>query len=255
MDKLQTTGARQRKLKERFTRSMSAGDYDRNAIVQQRGYKQLVRLIAEHGRHHYHHTLEVGCGSGGFTQALCHAIEIDRLTLNDLCPATVITAPLPPHDYIQGNAENALFTARYDLIAAAAAMQWFVRPDRFLEQMAQHLAPRGTLLLSTFGPENFREIRHLTGRGLAYPTIDELRQWLEPHYQIHALEEEHVTLRFATPHEVLKHMHDTGVGAASNRPWMMAEYRHFCRLYPTHYAHPDGLPLTYHPIYLLATRR
>lgn len=72
----------------------------------------------------------------------------------------------------------------YDLVVSGSTIQWFVDREAFLQRLAQAMNPGALLAVSLFGPENFKELRELTGRGLAYPTLAELRKELETDFDI-----------------------------------------------------------------------
>ena len=57
----------------------------------------------------------------------------------------------------------------WDLIASASAVQWFDGcSPRFARKAGNLLETEGYIVLSTFGPENFREIKAVTDEGLDY---------------------------------------------------------------------------------------
>lgn len=243
---------------ERF--SASAASYDQHATAQRYIYQALEERLCCVGRKTFERVLEIGCGTGGFGRYIDERYEIGQWVLNDLHPAVCQEGRFAPRcgtaQYRIGDAEQIELGEGYDLILSASALQWFHEPKRFIERMAQALAPGGVLLISTFGGDNLMEFRSLTGRGLAYPSLAELRGWLESQLEVISLEEEHYPLHFTSPREVLLHLKHTGVTASGDATgfWTPTKLREFDEQYRSKFCDEAGLRLTYHPIYILAKR-
>ena len=101
-----------------------------------------------------------------------------------------------------------------------------------------------------------QEIRFLTGNGLDYLSLEELKMLLSPHYDIFYASEEIVPMSFATPQQVLRHMKQTGVTGTEKRMWTRGRLQAFCDDYVRQFSETDGnVTLTYHPIYVIAKKR
>lgn len=121
-------------------------------------------------------------------------------------------------------------------------MQWFNSPRRFAERVRRALRPGGTAILSTFGPDNFAELKGLAPRR-RYLSADRWRSILPDA----VTEEEHIELLFETPADVLRHIKLTGVNAI--RQGSHTEALRLLRNYPRR---SDGrCSLTYHPIFII----
>lgn len=205
--------------------------------------------------------LEVGTGTGFLTRLLTAAWPETHWTLNDLTEASQeylepYTESLP-HTYLWGDAETLDFPSGLELVASASTVQWFDDLQAFVEKCAAATLPGGHLGLSTFGPENFAEIAALTGEGLTYPTLAEITAMLAAAgYETLQSREYARRLDFASPLEVLRHIRATGVNSLSGRTWTPRRLADFERRYRASFALPDArIPLTYHPILLVARRR
>ena len=133
----------------------------------------------------------------------------------------------------------------YEAIVSASAMQWFDSPERWLRNAARILTPGGIIAVSTFGPDNMREIAEVTQLPLRYYTADELTAMIPDGCSVIAVEEERIIKEFTSPREVLNHLKLTGVNAM-RCPATSA--RDLIASYPM----TDGKArLTYHPIYLI----
>ena len=273
--------------------------YDGEAHVQRQVGERMLRLLTdvllEQGvapsglATRFRHIVELGCGPGTLSRRLCQTFHPDTVVLNDLCPEMeeslhdLITPPAvapqsgeaktlalpessgetscrPPRvRFVPGDAETLALPEGTDLVVSCSTLQWFAAPEAFLRRCQQALAPGGWLAVSTFGPDNLREIRTLTGDGLAYSDLDALRAQLAAagFARVHG-EEERLTLWFDSPAAVLRHLKLTGATAGSGRrPWTRGQLAAFCRDYATRYGQGGGkgsVSLTFHPIYLLAQK-
>lgn len=135
-------------------------------------------------------------------------------------------------------------------------MQWFNDPKEFFARCHRFLSEDGYLAFSTFGTENMREIRTLTGHGLDYLPIEALKELLAPHFETVYAEEEIVSLPFSTPLQVLQHLKETGVTGTEKKVWTRGRLQTFCNSYTEQFRREDGnVTLTYHPIYIVTRRK
>ena len=131
------------------------------------------------------------------------------------------------------------------MIISNAVFQWVEDLPLFIEGLKKCLNPNGILLFSTFGTDNLLEISKLTGEGLKYIAIQELKSLLHPQ----EIYEDKISLNFDTPKDVLKHLKYTGVNAISNNHWTKSDLKNFENGY--HKLCPNNITLTYNPIYIL----
>ena len=188
-----------------------ASQYDNHAHIQQQACDQLIRRIT-HKQHDS--VLEVGAGTGQLTQLLAEQVKSARWSINELSErqAAHLQAILPKAKILIGDAETMALGNEHSLIISANAIQWFDDPLSFIAQSAARLQSGGQLLLSTFTPNNFLQIKTLTGQGLHYPDIDEWQSALEQAgFDYIELSTEHFEIAFAQPYDVLRHMKMTGV--------------------------------------------
>lgn len=242
----------------RFSRALDS--YDQHAGAQQQICRALTGLLSRYTGMHFRRTLEIGCGTGGFTRCLQASCVIDEWILNDLCQGCHdrIARLFPGQSplFIPGNAEEIAFPGRFDLIASASAFQWMKEPDRFIHKLAAMLKPNGILLFNTFSPGNLAEVRQLTGKGLAYPSAEQLTGWLEEDFHLLHLREEAITLTFDTPANVLRHLKYTGVTATGNGSWTRGKQETFCHNYrELFHTNNNKVTLTYRPLYVLAVKK
>lgn len=244
-------------IRRRFSKAV--GSYTRQADVQR---KIAVRLSGLVDRYvpvsSRKKVLEVGCGTGLFTRHFLLESHPEQLLLNDICSEmkSCFTDILGKNIRFEaGDAESLAFPGGQDLIVSCSAIQWFEYPERFLNGCRSLLNKDGFLAISTFGPENVREITSLTDSALPYRSLQKLRSGLEKEYQVVYAKEELVDMSFSSPMEVLRHLKETGVTGIRDFRWTKRTLSDFCRRYEERYTKPDGnVSLTYHPIYIICRK-
>lgn len=246
-------------IKERFEASFAT--YNELADVQRRICDRLALSAAELCVHDVHRAFEIGAGTGFLTRCLVARWPQAKWYLNDLIPSTEgFLAPQVGDadiEYLWGDAEKIDYPAALDLIASTSTAQWFEDKDAFARKTAAALNPGGYLVLSLFGPDNFREIKTATGEGLEYHSLTELAAILErAGFRILLADEYTETLSFATPRDVLKYIKSLGVNSVKKTRWHPGKMDDFETRYRALFPAPDGgVTLTYHPLLLVAERR
>lgn len=239
----------------------------------------------------FRHIAEFGCGTGCYSRLLLRTLQPETLLLNDLCPEMeecihdLLTGgghlPRAPQagnasgvlydadvelygsspattavSFLPCDAETLDFLQGTDLITSCSTLQWFADTERFFARCHHFLSDGGILAFSTFGKKNMREIHTLTGHGLEYLSLDNLKVLLSPRFEILYAEEEIVSLPFGTPLEVLRHLKQTGVTGTEKRVWTRGRLQSFCDEYIRMCGNDDrSVSLTYHPIYVIARKR
>ncbi len=247
-------------LVRRFARGM--GTYDGAAVVQKEMAARLMAGLASAPvADGFGNVLELGCGTGVLTGLLLDDSRLKRLVLNDLVPACAQTAcqarqhrPDITVQFVPGDMETVALPGENDLIIAGAVLQWASDPLRLLRRLAELLRPGGVLAMASFGPSNLCEITRLTGLSLHYRSVADWHGLLADHYTVLSSGEAMRTLWFASAHEVLRHLQQTGVNALDTSPWPPARIRRFCRTYAETFGRDGAVPLTYHPVYLTARK-
>lgn len=245
-----------RLIQQRFARAVDT--YDTHATAQRHIAGRLFARLEAVAPRDIGPALEVGCGTGMFTRLWLPRLRTDGAVLNDICPGVEpCLADLTGGDvrFVAGDAERIPLPGGRGLIAACAVVQWFDDPEGFLLRCADLLRPGGLLAVSLFGPDNLCEVAALTGRRLDYPTMDEVRQQLSARYTLRHAEEERFRLSFDTPHDVLRHLRQTGVTGTGRTTWTRSRLADFDARYRAAYPSPEGgVTLTYHPIYIIAEK-
>ncbi len=268
---------------QRFAKAHQS--YSNEARIQQHMAAHLRCCAQAHLPQNLSHVLEIGCGTGQFSQQLLQSFQIQQLTLNDLVQVADFAVPSSTQ-WLLGDIEQLPLPNGLQAIVSNAALQWLQDLPRLWQRCAralqssadlhnrQHNQPRqcsqqpsseqdaqqqpkarmqGYLVFSSFGADNLREIKQLTGQGLSYTALSVLQQQLmQAGFEILHAEQQHLTLYFDNPRAVLKHLRATGVTANSSQfRWSKASLSRFEQDYMA-LVTPQGVPLCYHPLYIVA---
>lgn len=228
------------------------------ALIAQQLVVQLSVLCSESV---FRNGFEIGCGTGHLTRALHGKFSFDALTLNDLVPEARATAKQWSADFLPGDARSIRWPDQPDLIASASTIQWMESPADFVQQAARALAPGGWLAISGFGPDQYHELATLGSTaqapGLCQPAdlLNAVHSAIPEGFDVLETGHDHQRLWFETPQQVLKHLRQTGVNAKSSQVWTRAALSAFCDAYVTANGSKRGVPLTYHPVWIVAHKR
>lgn len=233
--------------------SRASHTYETEATAQQqialRLGEHLKRVLSEHtsGDEGDLRLLEIGPGTGGFTEIWRKIIHPQSATYIDLYPLRKFGAARE-ENYIEGDAEEwiAKSTESYDIIVSASVIQWMADPIGFLKEVVRHLRPGGILAISTFRPGNLGELDTLRPSPLPYKTATEIREALEGIGLQTDIEEGEISVTFKSIREALLHIRHTGVGTTGKSGSSLGEIRK---------ALSDStgqLRLTYRPLWITA---
>ena len=235
-------------VKKRFEKNMDK--YDGNAVVQMHTAHKLINAICRYGNE-FDKILELGTGTGILTRETAAHINYKTYYANDLIEKSkeYLDKILPRYTFISGNAQDIQLPERMNLILSNALFQWFKNID-FLH-LADMLEKDGLLAFTTFSPENFREIREITGLSLEYKSVDEIKNAMSLCFEILHIEEYTEVLHFTTVLELLAHMKNTGVNNLLSHNLTFKEVKDFCADYERKFTY---ISLTYSPIIVIGEK-
>lgn len=130
-------------------------------------------------------------------------------------------------------------------------MQWISEIEPLMQKLKSALNPGGVLAFTTFGEQNYKEIKDTTGLALNYLKTDTLIQLYEKFFSIEYMEEKTETLLFDTPMDVLKHIKDSGTNGIHTINWTVKKLKDFEKFYSLKFNQNDKVKLTYNPIYVI----
>lgn len=242
----------------RFRRSVES--YNENAIVQKLIVEQLADLVGLYVTSYPQRILEIGCGTGLLTEKIAALFPEKSLFINDLvkdmCGKTAGKCKIPTAHCLVGDIEVMDLPTYLDLIVSSSTFQWLVHPKMTYKKLADGLIDGGWLVFSSFGEHNFEELKQLTGKGLVYQPLQEISKHLSAYFEIVYAGETLHRLHFRNPMEILQHIKKTGVNAtASSQIWTREHLKRFSFEYTARFGCEEGLPLTYHPLYLVCRKK
>ncbi len=229
----------------RFCRS--AGTYDGSALVQRMMAERLWKLSFPHISAGSPLLLEIGYGTGMLTYLYKEKLLDADVTLWDLAPQKVDF----PATIVAGDAEQLIAECAedsFEIIFSASTVQWFNNLPRFISLAASKLKCGGIMAISTFGPENLKEITAITRLPLRYYTLDELRRMVPGYCTVIELEQEKKVIEFRSPREIMLHLKNTGVNALKH---VSLGYSELAAKFPRE---NGRCRLTYHPQYIVIKR-
>ncbi len=239
----------------------AATTYRLNAIVQKEMAKALVKLAAQHICLSQKKMFEIGCGTGVLSREILRHFSTEQFRCNDLVDEVEACITRIKDEYavnifefLRGDAEKISFPKEQNVIWSGATLQWIQQLDQFFFKLFGSIKDKGYLVLSSFGPDNYKEIKSTTGKGIKYKTVDEVLSHAHKYFEVLEKQEWHRTLWFKSPVEVLKHMRLTGVNGISSCKWTKGDLMRFKSDYQQ-YVRPNGYPLSYHPFLLVLKKR
>ena len=255
-------GVNKELIRQRFARRLRG--YRRYAIIQESMAFKLAELVCgDSGSSSFARVLEIGSGSGAFTEALLARCAAGCYFANDLVGESsdlvrriAVKYGVQDFSIIAGDIEHYQdLPGQQDLAASNATVQWLVDMPSFFMRMSEIVRPGGLLAFSTFGKRNMLEISSLEQHALNYYTLAELENMAQPLFSPVALHEEVRKLDFRSPEEVLRHISRTGVNGLARERWTKARHRSFIERYRSSFSSGSGVHLTYHPLLCVFQRK
>ncbi|MDR2425086.1 MAG: malonyl-ACP O-methyltransferase BioC [Prevotellaceae bacterium] len=249
---------RERRIKQAFGKSLDT--YNDNADAQRKIAERLHSLVCDYCTPNVRNILEIGCGSGILTAKMLDTFVGAKFYLNDINEKVEICMrnlfKENTFEFMAGDAQSIAYPANIDMIVSSSTIQWFNRMQVFSQKAAKSLPSGARMFLSTFGKNNLREIRQITGTGLHYFSPVELTELFEDEFRrIHISEEEIPTI-FDSPTDILVHLKNTGVNANSKGMFRTRKSLDlFCQKYRELFPDKSKVQLTYNPIYLILEKK
>ncbi len=240
------------KVQKGFVKSIET--YRKHAIVQEAIASRLINELLRQRIKRFSKVLEIGCGPAVLTEKFFQQFSAELYYANDIVEeySNVLTSIHPDIKFLGGDIESMNLPDSLDLIMSSSTFQWFNNLDGFLSKIHKALKPEGLLVFSTFGPDNYREIREVNGKGLNYLSFGKHEKLLSEKFEILWCDRETITRFFSNPLGVLAHMKQTGVNGIPGKAWTKSDLKKFEEDYQDLFGTELGVPLTYQPLYFIA---
>ena len=239
-------------IKKRFEKGIKT--YQQNAIIQKRMADKLIMLIKQYiNLDKFDNIFEIGCGSGILTKVAKRSFIYKNYFLNDI---TDVSGLYPSDNFILGDIEQVNLSKKeyiFDLIISNATFQWINDLNNLFKNLYMNLEKEGYFCFTTFGKENFIELKRVANISLKYYSLENLSYILSSNnFEILHIEEDMNKLFFENPYQVLKHIKNTGVNSIKKAIWTKNKLNNFINTYQEFYT---DISLTYHPIYIICKKR
>ncbi len=218
--------------------------YNDNARAQRMIVNTLAGLLSTLNIPTGAKILEIGPGTGLFTDKYAKVLKPAEVHFVDIAPLRPMNVA-DKEIYFCEDAEKWMRECvdKYDCILSSSTIQWFANIPEFLYNCSKSLRLGGVVVLSSFLPGNLGELDALRPSPIHYHTETEYREWLEKYFTDIEIHTEKILMEFSSPRELLMHLKHTGVAGSA----------------PSPHVSPAALrsihTITYHPIYITATRR
>ncbi|WP_027417691.1 malonyl-ACP O-methyltransferase BioC [Aneurinibacillus terranovensis] len=264
-------------LRKRF--SEHAKTYDEYANVQKKMAKELIHSLSKKRCEEKINILEIGCGTGYFTNLLCEAFPKARITAVDLAPGMIKMAKEKMNEeritFLCGDIEEMTLEGSYDFIVSNATFQWLNNLQTVIERLCQLLKRDGSLLFSTFGNKTFHELHTSYERtkeklqlpissspGQSFYSLEELYQVCEQALISSAAFPFEITGRqqleleyFQTVRAFFASIKKIGANNSNeeNSCQRPSFFRELINTYETNYRDETGVKATYHCLFITIT--
>ena len=201
--------------------SKASATYNGAAELQTRAAQSLAARVLKHNWDRPR-ILEIGCGTGGLTHLLLPRLP-GQWIISDIAQSMLDTVqthfPTPHAEFrILDGEHPELDDTSLDLIVSNLAIQWFEDLPGALERLAQCLAPKGRLIMTTLGHSSLTEWQSAvaaTGYKAGtpqYPTAQDLALML-PQMTVSS---QTITMTYGSAEEFLKSLKAIGATIPAN---------------------------------------
>ena len=238
-------------VKFRFNKSVKT--YNETAVIQKEMAKKLTDKIIVFCNNRFDKIFEFGAGTGFLSQNIVNQIEFNEYYANDIieeseyCIKNIINTA----KFLSGDIEKIDISEKFDLVVSNAVVQWVSDLDELLHKIRTNLSDDGYFAFTTFGEQNYHEIRETTGVSLDYLKTETLKEKYSAEFEIVFFEESIQTLFFNTPLDVLKHIKNSGTNSVKTANWTMSKLKTFDEFYKKSFSSGNKVLLTYHPIFVV----
>lgn len=238
-------------VKFRFKKSVDT--YDSSAVVQKEMAQRLVDKILSNCSREFRKVFEFGVGTGFLSKNILNEISFEQYCANDIIEESefCIKNIINEAKFLPGDIEKIQLEEKFDLVLSNAVMQWITDTDELLLKIRNSLTGCGYFAFTTFGEQNFKEIKETTGVSLSYLKSMNLKEKCEKDFEIVYFEENVQTLCFNSPLDVLKHIKYSGTNGIKTQNWTTHKLKEFDAFYRESFSIGDKVMLTYNPIYVI----
>ena len=241
--------------------SRAADSYDDYAVVQDYMGQELLSQIEVENE--INNILEVGAGTGLFTEKSITSFSNSEHLLVDISPAMINQcrqkfASQDNIDFLTADAEKLSLGSDFDLILSNAAVQWFKNLEQGIKNFLDHLTAEGKMYFSTFGAENFKELRYCFNQVLGssfsqnFLSKNELTDLVGDYCSQVVVQEEEYIEKFSTVRDFLKATKKIGANSArKDKPQLTPrKLKQIEKIYVDKYSQAGQIVVTHHLLFV-----
>lgn len=190
----------------------AAEHYDKHAIMQAKAAAFLASLVNEHVNYNVESALEIGAGTGLFTEPMIKQYPDAKWTLNDIAAQMLDRLAMkiaynPNIRYLHADAEEIEFKEnQYDFICSSTVFQWIENLDAFLAKLGN---ASKILAFNMLAASNLPQVERVTNKLLSVPQIYDLVYRSLPEHNLIIVPQK-VSMTFKNSAELLRNMRNIG---------------------------------------------
>ncbi len=233
-------------LQKRFEKGFDT--YRKNAFIQSKTAQSIIEIILKSNKN-FKTIYEIGAGEGLLTESIDKNLSYDTFYANDIVESAGDLIKNINNNIIfqPGDIEELTLPQGLDLVASNAALQWVEDLENLFKKIKENLNPDGMFIFSSFGGQNLIELKNITGTGLNYRELNELKNIFSNYFDIFYFDDYIEKLYFDNPFKVLNHLKFTGTNAIIQTHWTKTKLKEFIAKYEE-LRETTGIPVTYHPV-------
>ena len=207
---------------------------------------------------------EVGAGTGFLTGILLNMYPKTSWLVNDLVEQTrsylnniAINSEAVKINISFFDAETAKLDDKFALVASSSVVQWFDSLEQYIKKISNNIEQGGYFVFSTFGVDNFIQIKSFTGESpIVYHSMETIERWAEETgFDVIYSEQYYSDMQFSSPHDAVRFIKETGINANSKKRWTKSEFEDFCSKYSDKYEENGVVPLSFNPMIFVLRKR
>jgi len=255
--------------KNRVSRNFSKGasTYDKAAIIQKH-MADKMEIFVDGSKEEYR-ILEVGCGTGIFSEKLLKRFPNSKIDLLDISPTMLEKAREKLGDeervsYILKDIEKHLPKEKYDIIFSNATFQWVENQENLFSHLHSILDFGGKIVFSTFGKRTYCELREsfemMEGSfcfSQDFISTGTLKEVVEENFFLLISDEEYMIESYPSVLDFLKMIKNIGANSAVGTGQILTKGRlkELEDIYMRRYGDGTKIDVTNHLIYMVLEKR
>lgn len=247
--------------------SKGAKTYDKSALIQKHMSDKLDIFVD--GSKKEYRILEIGCGTGVFSEKLLKRFPKAKMDLLDISEEMIEQAKLKLGErenlnYIVEDIEEYSPEFEYDLIFSNATFQWIDDQERLFDHLNTMLDYGGKIVFSTFGKRTYCELKEsyeMLGGDFCFSqdfvSRKALREIVGERFLVMAADEEKIVESYGSVIEFLKMIKNIGANSANESRGILTrgKLKELEEIYMSRYGDGSKIDVTNHLIYMVLEKR